>query len=243
MGQVVTFSELSSAKTGNGVSVAPITRGDTTEMAAEFVRVEPGQRWSAKVPQGSDCYLFALKGDGIVAAGNGERRLPQQSFATLQEGASLSVGNEGKASLEIVKVIAPPQQSGKKLAGFTGGFKVAEREKTEVIEVPTERKKRIIFVGHHGAQSERAHAMIVVYAKETQTALHHHPNAESMFVLLDGAVEFTVNGKQQLLKPGQAVYFGANDVHGLHTAAGHDGASFLEFHIPAAYSTVKVAAE
>ena len=63
--------------------------------------------------------------------------------------------------------------------------------------------------------------------------------AESMFVLLDGAVEFTVNGKQEVVQPGQAVYFGSNDIHALHTAPGHKGASFLEFHIPAGYTTVR----
>ena len=41
------------------------------------------------------------------------------------------------------------------------------------------------------------------------------------------------------MKPGQAAIFGANDRHGLRTANGLSGASFLEFHIPAAYTTLK----
>ena len=71
------------------------------------------------------------------------------------------------------------------------------------------------------------------------TGLHHHPDAESMFVVLDGALRFTVNGEQVVVEPGQAAYFGMNDTHGLRVADGHDGASFLEFHIPAAYTTVR----
>jgi quercetin dioxygenase-like cupin family protein len=81
--------------------------------------------------------------------------------------------------------------------------------------------------------------MIVIYAKDTATRLHHHPNAESMFVPLDGALQFTVNGEQVKVTPGQAAYFAMNDTHGLHVAPGHAGASFLEFHIPAAFTTVR----
>lgn len=239
MGSVVTFSQLPGSAAGSGIRIAPITRGDTKEMAAELVRVAPGTRWEAQAPAGADCYLFALNGKAALASGGKTGQLKSQTFATVQEGQAYSVQNEGDDPIEIVKVIAPPKPN--KLTGFAGGIEVAARTETPVIDVPAERKKRVIFVGHHAVESERAHAMIVVYDGQTNTALHHHPNAESMFVMLDGAVEFTVNGKQQVLKPGQAVYFQANDVHALHTADGYPGASFLEFHIPAAYSTVKLA--
>lgn len=238
MGQVVTFAELAATANG-GVSRAPITRGETTEMAAEYVRIEPGQKWSDAAPAGSDCYLFSLKGPAALAAGTARQSVPAQTFATIEENTTFTVANDTAAPVDLVKVIAPPKPNA--LKGFKGSIQVAERDKTSVLDVPEERKKRIIFVGHHAAQSERAHAMIVVYDGQTNTPLHHHPNAESLFVLLDGAVEFTVNGKQEVLKPGQAVYFKANDVHSLHTADGFKGASFLEFHIPAAYDTVKVA--
>src|SRR6266566_2492266 len=58
--------------------------------------------------------------------------------------------------------------------------------------------------------------------------------AERRSTPLDGALEFTVNGEQAKVAPGQAAYFAMNDTHGLHVAPGHSGASFLEFHIPAA---------
>jgi quercetin dioxygenase-like cupin family protein len=66
-----------------------------------------------------------------------------------------------------------------------------------------------------------------------------HPNAESLFVVLDGAIQFSVNGENVVVKPGQAAIFGASDRHGLRAADGVSAASFLEFHIPAAYTTVK----
>jgi mannose-6-phosphate isomerase-like protein (cupin superfamily) len=239
MGSVVTFAQLPGSAAGEGIRIAPLTRGDTKDMAAELVRIAPGKRWDAKVPNGADCYLFALNGSAAISSDEKAGRLAAQTFATVQEGHAFSVHNEGDTPIEIVKVIAPPKPN--KLTGFVGGLEVAARASTPVLDVPAERKKRIIFVGHHAVESERAHAMIVVYDGQTNTALHHHPNAESMFVMLDGAVEFTVNGKQEVLKAGQAVYFQANDVHALHTADGFPGASFLEFHIPAAYSTVKLA--
>ena len=42
-----------------------------------------------------------------------------------------------------------------------------------------------------------------------------------------------------VLGKSEAAYFAMNDTHGLHVAPGHPGASFLEFHIPAAFTTVR----
>lgn len=239
MGRVVTFAEARAERAADGVAQAPITQGETREMAAEFVRVEPGKRWSAAVPHGSDCYLFMLSGTGSIAAGDGSHRFPAQTFATIQEGVAFVLDNDGQAPAEIVKVLAPPRPGG--LAGFRDRISVAQRVEVPVVDLPDQKKKRIYFVGDHGAKSARGHAMIVVYGKDTVTDLHHHPNAESMFVILDGALTFTVNGERVLVQPGQAAYFGINDQHGLHTAEGCSGASFLEFHIPAAFTTVKAA--
>jgi len=239
MGRVVTFAQAAADKIGDGIERAAITKGETREMAAEFIRVAPGKRWSTTAPRGSDCYLFMLKGAGTISAGNARHCLAAQTFATLQEGMDFAVENDGTTPAEIVKVLAPPQPNGR-LAGFTGNINVAERGKTPVHAIPEQKKQRIYFVGHDGAKSQRGHAMIVVYEKDTVTGLHHHPNAESMFVVLDGALRFTVNGEQVVVAPGQAAYFGMNDTHGLRVADGYEGASFLEFHIPAAYTTVRM---
>ena len=82
--------------------------------------------------------------------------------------------------------------------------------------------------------------MIVQYAKETVTPKHFHPDAESMFILLDGAVEFTVNGEQKVVGPGNVVYFAMNDVHSSAVAKGKDKAEFFEFHLPSAFSMVRI---
>ena len=67
----------------------------------------------------------------------------------------------------------------------------------------TAKKRRFFYVGHKGGYAtDRAQGMIVQYAKETVTPKHFHPDAESMFILLDGAVEFTVNGEQKVVGPG-----------------------------------------
>lgn len=165
--------------------------------------------------------------------------MPPQTFATVQEGVAFTVRNDGAAPAGLLKVIAPPEPAGRALAGFKGRLRVAERARSAVVPVPDEHKQRIYFVGHGAAESERGHAMIVVYDGLTNTALHHHPNADSLFLLLEGAVQFTVNGEPVVVRPGQIAYFPANDWHALQTAPGHAGASFLEFHIPAAYATVK----
>jgi mannose-6-phosphate isomerase-like protein (cupin superfamily) len=238
MGRVVTFAQLKPQQS-DGVGTAAITREDVREMSAAYVRVEGGKRWSDRVPAGSDCYLFVLAGNGALASGDLRHVISRESFATIGEGRSFTVENEAPAPIEMVRVLAPPAKGGRGLPGFSDALRVAERRTTPVVDLPEEKKRRIYFVGHGAAHSERGHAMIVVYAKDTVTRLHHHPNAESMFVPLDGALEFTVNGEQVKVAPGQAAYFAMNDTHGLHVAPGHSGASFLEFHIPAAFTTVR----
>ena len=236
MGKVVTFSELPASKVADGIDSAPI-KADVKEMSAEMVRIAPGKRWTATAPRGSDCYLFMLGGAGTVSAAGDEHRFPTQAFATVEEGVEFSVDNGASAPAEVVKVVAPPRPND--LAGFTGGLSVIERGKAPVLKIPQDHKTRIYFVDDEAAKSQRGHAMIVVYDKETVTSMHMHPNAESMFVVLDGAIQFTVNGKEEVVKPGQAAIFGSNDRHGLRAADGVTAASFLEFHIPAAYTTVK----
>lgn len=239
MGRVVALAELSGQASGN-VKRAPITSGETSHMSAEFVSIDPDGIWAEAAPTGSDCYLFALD-DGATIVVNGQTHsLAAQTFATVEEGTRFRITNAGTSPARMVMVLAPPPNEGQNraLAGFKGGLAVAERGKTEVVAVPEQRKKRIYFVRGHGVPSGRGHAMIVVYDGQTNTPLHYHPNADSMFVLLDGAVEFTVNGEQIVVRPGQAAYFPTNDRHGLHTAPGHSGASFLEFHIPAGFQTV-----
>jgi quercetin dioxygenase-like cupin family protein len=238
MGRVVTFAELDGRAAEPGVSIAPVTGGETREMAAQLVRLAPGSQWRASVPKGSDCYLFALAGSASLSAGDGSHGFAPQTFATLGETVTFTVRNGAEAA-EILKVLAPPQPGGT-LAGFGHEIAVAERASAEAVDLPEEKKRRIYFAGHqHGARTDRGHAMIVVYVQDTATPLHHHPDAESMFVLLDGALEFTVDGSQVTVAPGQAVYFGTHDKHALHVADGHTGASFLEFHIPGAFTTVK----
>ena len=238
MGRVVTFAELPASNIAPGVSSAPITSGETQEMAAELIRIAPGERWTATAPRGSDCYLFMLKGAGTVSAAGRRHRLPPQAFAAVEEGVEITVENDGGAPASVIKVIAPPYPDGRTMPGFRDKIAVAERGNAPVIDLPKEKKKRVYFVADAAVKSQRGHAMIVVYEKDTLTPLHHHPNAESMFVMLEGALTFTVNGKQALLAPGQAAYFGCNDQHGLRVAEGAPGASFLEFHIPAAFTTV-----
>ena len=147
------------------------------------------------------------------------------------------ITNGNAVETTLISVLAPPANSAKR-PGFSGGIVAAARATTPVHAVPAEKKQRIYFVGKGAAASERAHAMIVVYVKDTVTSLHMHPNAESMFVFLSGKTRFTVGGKDVIVERGQATYFPTGDRHGLRVAEG-DGVSFLEFHVPAAFVTVK----
>ena len=239
MGRAVTFSDLQPSKIISGVHNAAITQGETQEMAAEYIRISPGQQWIATAPPETDCYLFMVDGACAISAADNRHRFPTQAFAVLQEGIEFTLENDSSTTASIIKVIAPPQPNGRGRPGFKGTLAVTQRAAAPIINLPEEKKTRIYFVDDDAIRSQRGHAMIVVYEKDTVTGLHHHPNAESMFVILEGALQFIVNGEPVVLTPGQAVYFGVNDQHGLRVADGASSASFLEFHIPAAYSTVR----
>lgn len=238
MGKVVTFTNLSYRDTATGVKRAAITGGDMSAMFAEVIRLEPGAKLTESVPVGSDRYLFTLTGGATVSGGGKSHSMAEESFAAIQEGTGFTVANPNGPEAVLIGVLAPPRGSSANRAGFSAGLAVAARATAPVHEVPEEKKRRIYFVGEEAARSERAHAMIVLYVRDTVTSLHSHPNAESMFVFLSGKTRFTVNGEDVVVQRGQATYFPMGDRHGLSVAEG-EGVSFLEFHIPAAYTTVR----
>jgi mannose-6-phosphate isomerase-like protein (cupin superfamily) len=236
MGRIVEFETLPYRECAAGVKRAPITGAEMREMSAEVIRLAPGATWQESVPLGSDRYLFTLTG-GVTVSGAGSRHaVAQEAFVTVQEGTAITVANPAGTEATLIGVLAPPTGGARR--GFAGGLAVAARAATPVHDVPAELKRRIYFVGADAARSERAHAMIVVYQKDTVTGLHMHPNAESMFVLLSGKTRFTVNGDDVIVGRGQATYFPAGDRHGLRVAEG-DEVSFLEFHVPAGFTTVR----
>jgi quercetin dioxygenase-like cupin family protein len=238
MGKVVTFAHLPYREATVGVKRAPITGPEMKEMSAEVITLAPSASLTEAAPAGADLYVFTLAGGVVVSGGGTPRRVETESFVTVQEGTVVTITNADGAEATLIAVLAPPPPRGSAHAGFAGGVAVAARATTPVHDVPAELKRRIYFVGEHAARSERAHAMIVVYEKNTVTGLHMHPNADSMFVLLSGKTRFTVDGRDVVVGRGQATCFPAGDRHGLRVAEG-DEVSFLEFHVPAAYDTVK----
>ena len=238
MGKIVTFADLSYREAAPGVKRAPITGAEMKEMVAEVIRLGPGARLTESVPAGADRYLFTLTGGATVGALGASHAMTEESFTTIQEGTEFTVSNSSNAEATLVSVLTPPPGNPAARAGFSAGLTAAARATTAVHDIPAEKKRRIYFVGHGAVHSERAHAMIVEYVRDTVTGLHMHPNAESMFVLLSGRTRFTVNGEDAVVGRGQATVFPMGDRHGLRVAEG-DGVSFLEFHIPAGYTTVR----
>jgi len=240
MGKVVTFENLPYREAATGVKRAPITGGEMKEMAAEVIRLAPGAKLSETVPAGCDRYLFTLSGGASLSGAGQSLAMVEQAYATIQEGTEFTLSNPNGAETTLIGVLAPPPGGAAKHAGFAGGIKVAARASTPVHDVPEQKKRRIYFTGHEqvAAHTERAHAMIVLYVKDTVTSLHRHPDAESMFVFLEGRTRFTVNGEDVVVGRGQACCFPIGDRHGLRVAEG-DGVSFLEFHLPAKFTTEK----
>jgi len=158
-----------------------------------------------------------------------------QTFAIVQEGTGFTLSG-GTETARVLSVIVPPPGVKRAPSGFRDSLKVMAVKDLPIVDLPAEKKRRTYLASPSSVGSERGHAMIVRYTGDTVTRKHHHPNAESMFVMLDGYVTFLVNGKEETLGAGQAVHFPMNDRHGLRSADGHE-LSFLEFHIPGAFVT------
>jgi len=237
MGTLVTFASLSYSEPAKGVGRAPISGSDAKHMSAEAIRLAPGATFSERVPAGSDLYLYALTGDAMLTSAGATQVLAQDSFATLEEGSEFTLANSGAGPVELICVVAPPRASGIALSGYRGEMSVIARPAAPIADIPEQKKRRLYFVDKSAAQSARAHAMIVEYQADTVTTMHQHPNADSMFVPLTGKVRFTFDGAEHVVGRGGATVFPAGNPHELCVAEGK--VSFLEFHIPAAFVTVR----
>jgi quercetin dioxygenase-like cupin family protein len=231
MGKVVNFRTAEPQALASGAkTVALVDWFDGTEMMASVLRLPPGASHRAKVPSGSDHYLYVIAGEARIEAARGTASLVADDWALLEEGQAYSLSG----AAELLSVTAPPPGAGAGGAGFRGGLEVLHVKDLPVIDLPAEKKRRIYLANREIAGSERGHAMIVRYTGETLTKRHHHPNAESLFVILTGRVAFTIDGKERVLGAGEAAFFPVNDSHGLKSADGKE-LSFLEFHIPGAF--------
>jgi len=227
MGKIVDYRTAEARELAPGVAAVPLVDWfDGTEMAAAVLKFS-GARHAGKVPKGSDQYLFVLDGslrlDGAALA--------RDSWALLAEGTSYALDGEGW----VLRVEAPPPGAGIERPGFQGRAKIMRVADEPAIDLPEEKKMRT-YLANRAIGTGRAHAMIVRYTGETLTKLHHHPNAESLFVVLDGHVAFTVDGSPRVLSRGEAAFFPANNPHGLRSADGRT-LSFLEFHVPGDFET------
>jgi len=240
MGRSVTFASLPYEPAGAGVAEAPITAGDLRRMSAQLYRVDPGATLQATVPQGCDAYLFVLTGTGRLAVNGSEKTIAGESFAAVGETQSFSLTNSAAEPAEIVYVLAPPPGSPREHSGLSEPLTVIPRADAPTAYIADQKKNRRYFVSKEAVRSARGHAMIVEYEAGTETVMHYHPNAESMFVVLTGRIRFVIDGEPIVLARGQAAYFPINDRHALRCADGTTSASFLEFHIPGAFTTIKV---
>lgn len=239
MARVVTLTELQGESVVPGVLRASVTGGQTQWMDADLLTLSPGATFEETAPEGSDCYLFVVSGAARLDVDGEASTLAQQTAAVIEENTRFSIANIFDGPTQVLRVLAPPKGVASALSGFTGGVAVRPRSELPLVVVPEQKKKRFYIVSKEASKSQRGHAMIVEYERDTVTPLHHHPDADSMFLLLEGAITFVVDGKDVVVKPGDATVFRAGDIHALRCAEGVTSAGFLEFHIPAAFTTVK----
>jgi len=235
MGTIVDYDAIEGRSVAEGVRLAPLVDTQATEMHATLLRIAPAGRYTGEVPAGSDQYVFVIAGDVRIDAAGRTATMGRETFAIVEERTSFALTG-GAAAAKVLSVVVPPPGAGRATPGFRGGLKVMTVRDLPVVDIPEEKKRRTYLASRSTVGSERGHAMIVRYTGDTVTRKHHHPNAESMFVMLDGYIRFLVNGKEETLGPGQAVHFPMNDRHGLRSADGKE-LSFLEFHIPGAFVT------
>lgn len=236
MGKLLDYRNAPRKSAGSGASTVAITDGDIKHMQAEYIKLDANARLEGRVPAGSDQYFFILSGD-CTAALKGKTGHPMKfgTFALVEESHDYVLTSE--VPCEVLSVIAPPPGQQSTAAGFKGGIKIRSMHNEPVDHVPDKKKQRIYLVTKETADSERAHGMIVKYVPETETTLHMHPDADSLFVFLEGNTEVTVDGKKGVGSFGKAAFFPAGNKHDLHGTPGNS--YFIEFHIPQKYTTVR----
>ncbi|BCP52206.1 hypothetical protein K32_08230 [Kaistia sp. 32K] len=232
-------SLLGRAPAEGGVSSSRIA-SDGTTMEASLWSVAPGARAAITVPARSDGYWFVLKGTGSIADAEGQKQpVKPQVFAIAGQGSDVTLSNDGGEPLEFLYVISPPPGSQAEIAGYQGGLKTIPAETVALAHEPENKKRRAFFVGPKATPSGRAEGMIVHYEAETVTNPHFHPDADSLFVILEGALEFTNGRDLTTIRPGQAVFINQGHRHGTRVTPGQSGAAFLEFHVPAKFQTIQ----
>src|SRR5215213_12028544 len=108
MGKVVTFASLPYQEVGGGIKAADVTGRDGKEMHAQVIHLAAGSRLVDTVPRGSDRYLYTLRGAASLSGNGASLALPEDTFATLQEGLQFTLSNAGTAEAEVISIIAPP---------------------------------------------------------------------------------------------------------------------------------------
>jgi mannose-6-phosphate isomerase-like protein (cupin superfamily) len=236
MGKLVDYRSAPRKSVGPGATSAAITGPDGRNMQADYIKLDAKARLEGTVPAGSDQYFFILSGDATLAE-NGKAGEPMKfgTFALVEEGRGYVFTSE--VPCEVLSVIAPPPGTKSDVPGFKGGLKVVSMHNQPVDHIPEAKKQRIYLVTRDNSGSGRAHGMIVKYVPETVTSLHMHPDAESLFVFLEGTTDLTVDGRKAAGIFGQAAFFPSGNKHDLHGTPGNS--YFLEFHIPAKYTTVR----
>jgi len=145
MGKVVTFASLPYKDISGGVKTAPITGSDGKEMQADVIRLAPGAKLSDKVPQGSDRYLFTLRGETTVTGSGGVHRMSEESFATLQEGLQFTLSNSGAAEAEVISIIALPQPKRTAIPGSKAGSSSPSARRSRWSRFPRPRSAAFIL--------------------------------------------------------------------------------------------------
>lgn len=236
MGKLVDYRNALGKPIGTRASTVAITGTDSKNMQADYIKLDAHSRLAGEVPTGSDQYFFILSGDCALAL-KGQSGHPMKfgTFAIVEEAHGYVLTSE--VPCEVLSVIAPPPGQKSSAPGFKGGIKIVSMHNEPVDNVPEKKKQRIYLVTRETAGSERAHGMIVKYVPETETTMHMHPDADSLFVFLEGETELTVDGKKGVGRFGNAAFFPCGNKHDLHGTPGNS--YFIEFHIPYQYTTVR----
>ena len=236
MGKLIDYRNAAREFRGRGATMAAITGADATKLQAEYIALEAGGVFERAVPAGCDQHLFVLSGSGSIAEpGQLAHALKFGSFVLVEEAHRFVL--QADVPCEVLSVLTPPPGAQWAVPGFRGGIKIVSMHNERVDDIPAAKKQRIYLATRDSCGSERAHGMIVKYVPETETTLHMHPDAESLFVFLEGDTALTVDGDKRTGRFGNAAFFPCGNKHDLHGTSGNS--YFIEFHVPCKYTTVR----
>jgi len=232
--QAATPAERGGAGVARQRLLAPERIGDAA-LRLDRVTLSPGAALHFNLPRQSLAWFHLLDGEATFKAYYTDRLTKEQSvFLPPGFDATLSTGQGATllyAEIPDARLLDPD------FAKRTPLFIVSDWTCEPVLACESDTRKRVPLVSEDVCDAEAVKIEMVVYPANTAAPECRHEGAATVLCVVTGHGTATAGGEAFAVKAGDVVQFADRERHTLR-AAGDGEMRFLEFHLPANFTTV-----